>query len=79
MNNTQVLFPSATCIHQRFVYQAIKQPQKLAVELDYQSLTYTELLYYVRLLSLHLLNNHHIVSGEIVCQCVERSLSMVSG
>ena len=78
MNNTQVLFPSVTCIHHEFVYQVMKHPQKLAVELDDQSLTYSELLYYVQLLSLNLLNNHHLVPGEIVCQCVERSLSMVS-
>ena len=78
MNNTQILFSSVNCIHHEFVYQAMKYPQKLAVELDDQSLTYCELLYYVQLLSLNLLNNHHIIPGEIVCQCVERSLSMVS-
>ena len=78
MNNTQVLFPSVSCIHHEFVCQTMKYPQKLAVELDDQSLTYSELLYYVQVLSLNLLNNHHIIPGEIICQCVERSLSMVS-
>ncbi|CAF4299620.1 unnamed protein product, partial [Adineta steineri] len=57
----------------------IKHPQKLAVELDEQSLTYCELLYYVQVLSLILLNEYHVVPGDIVCQCVERSLSMVIG
>ena len=56
----------------------IKYSQKLAVELDEQSLTYSELLYYVQLLSLNLLNKHGVIPGEIICQCVERSLSMVS-
>ncbi|UJR18563.1 hypothetical protein I4U23_005470 [Adineta vaga] len=42
--------------------QTVKYPQKLAVELDEQSLTYSELLY-----------------CNIICQCVERSLSMVIG
>ncbi|CAF4185386.1 unnamed protein product [Adineta steineri] len=80
MNNTQVSFPSAvTCIHHEFVYQAMKHPQKLAVELDEQSLTYAELLHYVQVLSLTLLNEYLITPGEIVCQCVERSLSMVIG
>ncbi|CAF0780319.1 unnamed protein product [Adineta steineri] len=80
MNNTQISFPSArTCIHHEFVYQVMKHPQKLAVELDDQSLTYCELLYYVQILSLTLLNEYHVVPGEIVCQCVERSLSMVIG
>ncbi|CAF1205440.1 unnamed protein product [Adineta steineri] len=81
LNNTQVSFSSSsfTCIHYEFVYQVIKHPQKLAVELDEQSLTYCELLYYVQVLSLILLNEYHVVPGDIVCQCVERSLSMVIG
>ena len=78
MNNTQVLFSPSTCIHHEFVYQAMKHPQKLAVELDEQSLTYSELLHYVQLLAIDLICNHRIVPGDIVCQCVERSLSMVS-
>ncbi|CAF1557399.1 unnamed protein product, partial [Adineta steineri] len=52
---------------------------KLAVELDEQSLTYCELLHYVQVLSLTLLNKYLVAPGEIVCQCVERSLSMVIG
>ncbi|CAF1482157.1 unnamed protein product [Adineta steineri] len=80
LNNTQISFSSpATCIHHEFVYQVMKHPQKLAVELDEQSLTYCELLYYVQVLSLTLLNEYHITPSEIVCQCVERSLSMVIG
>jgi hypothetical protein len=78
MNNTQVLLPSMSCIHHEFVGQAMKHRQKLAVELDDQSLTYLELLYYVQVLSLHLLNEQRVVPGDIICQCVERSLSMVS-
>ena len=79
MNNTQISFSSPlTCIHHEFVYQVMKHPQKLAVELDEQSLTYGELLHYVQVLSLTLLNEYCITAGEIICQCVERSLSMVS-
>ena len=78
MNNTQILSPCFTCIHHEFVCQVMKYSQKLAVELDEQSLTYCELLHYVYLLAIDLLNNHHIIPNEIVCQCVERSLSMVS-
>ena len=77
LNNTQVLFPASTCIHHEFVCQAMEHSQKLAVELDEQSLTYSELLYYVQRLSLDLLINYRITPGDIVCQCVERSLSMV--
>ncbi|CAF1563615.1 unnamed protein product, partial [Adineta steineri] len=80
LNNTQTSFSSPlTCIHHEFVYQVMKHPQKLAVELDEQSLTYCELLYYVQILSLTLLNEYHVSPGEVVCQCVERSLSMVIG
>jgi surfactin family lipopeptide synthetase A len=78
INNTQVSFSSATCIHQKFVYQVMKYPQKLAVELDDQSLTYSELLHYTQLLSLYLLNTFGVMPEDIVSQCVERSLSMVS-
>ncbi|UJR06881.1 hypothetical protein I4U23_011170 [Adineta vaga] len=79
MNNTEISFPSAKCIHHEFVSKAMKYSQKLAVELDDQSLTYCELLYYVQVLSLTLLNNYCIKVGEIICQCVERSISMVIG
>ncbi|CAF0817778.1 unnamed protein product [Adineta steineri] len=80
LNNTQISFSSPlTCIHHEFAYQVMKHPQKLAVEIDEQSLTYCELLYYVQVLSLTLLNEYHVFPGEVVCQCVERSLSMVIG
>jgi non-ribosomal peptide synthetase component F len=78
MNNTQVSFPSTTCIHHEFAAQVINHPQKLAVELDEQSLTYAELLYYVQWLCLTLLNDIGMNAGDIICQCVEQSLSMVS-
>jgi non-ribosomal peptide synthetase component F len=78
MNNTQVSFPSATCIHHEFVHQVMEHSQKLAVQLDDQSLTYSELLYYVQVLALKLLTEERMIVNEIVCQCVERSLSMVS-
>ncbi|CAF4036473.1 unnamed protein product, partial [Adineta steineri] len=80
LNNTQISFSSPhTCIHHEFVYQVMKHPQKQAVELDEQSLTYCELLYYVQILSLALLNEYQVFPGEVVCQCVERSLSMIIG
>ena len=78
INNTEIMFPSLSCVHHEFVKQVLNHPQKLAVELDDQSLTYSELLYYVQILSLYLLQTYQINVGEIICQCVERSLSMVS-
>ncbi|CAF1473496.1 unnamed protein product [Adineta steineri] len=80
MNNTQVSFSwPVTCIHHEFVHQVMKHPQKLAVELDEQSLTYAALLYYVQVLSLTHFNEYHILSGEVICQCVGRSLSVEIG
>jgi hypothetical protein len=78
MNNTEVLFPPVSCINHEFVYQVMKHPQKLAVELDDQSLSYSELLHYVQVMAMNLLNEQRIVPGDVVCQCVERSLSMVN-
>ena len=81
INNTQILPSSSSstaCIHHAYVCQVMKHPQKLAVELDDQSLTYAELLFYSQLVSLHLLKEHKVGVGNVVCQCVERSLSMVS-
>ena len=78
INNTQVLSSSLSCVHHEFVHQVIEHPQKLAVELDHQSLTYSELIHYAQLLALDLSNNHRIPSNDIICQCVERSLAMVS-
>ncbi|UJR06586.1 hypothetical protein I4U23_010870 [Adineta vaga] len=79
MNNTQISYPSVKCIHHEFVSKAMIYSQKLAVELDEQSLTYCELLYYVQVLSLTLLNEYRVNVGDIICQCVERSISMVIG
>ncbi|UJR12976.1 hypothetical protein I4U23_000001 [Adineta vaga] len=79
MNNTQISSPAVKCIHHEFVSKAMIYSQKLAVELDEQSLTNCELLYYVQVLSLTLLNKYDVKVGDIVCQCVERSISMVIG
>lgn len=78
INNTEILFPSFTCIHHEIINQAMQHSQKISVELDDQLLTYSELLYYSQLLSLILLNEENVEVGEIICQCVERSISMVS-
>jgi non-ribosomal peptide synthetase component F len=78
LNNTELSFPPVVCIHHEFVGQVMKYPQKVAVELDDQSLTYCELLHYVQVLSLYIVKKCGIVSGEIICQCAERSISMVS-
>ncbi len=79
LNDTFRDYGRLDCIHHQFADQAMQHPQKLALELDQQSLTYCELLYYVQLLSLYFLNNCGVSVGDIICQCVDRSISMVSG
>ncbi|CAF1470753.1 unnamed protein product, partial [Adineta ricciae] len=66
-------------IHQRFAYQTEEHPQKLAVVFDDQSLTYAELLHSSQLLAHHLKENCHVQPGDIIAQCVERSIEMVIG
>ena len=78
INNTQVSCPFTSCIHHEFVCQVMKNSQKLAVELDDQSLTYSELLLYVQQLAIHLLDQYGVVPGDIIAHCVNRSLSLVS-
>ena len=72
-----MILPSVTCVHHEFVGQVVEHPQKVAVELDEQYLTYSELLYYVQLIASDLLNTYGVIPKEIICQCVQRSLSMV--
>jgi non-ribosomal peptide synthetase component F len=78
IKNTQLVLPPPQCMHHNFMHRAMEDPQKLAVELDGQSLTYSELLFYTQRLALHLLISSNFTSGDIVCQCTERSISMVS-
>ncbi|CAF4565110.1 unnamed protein product [Rotaria socialis] len=66
-------------IVERFNQRASMHPQKMAVELDNQSLTYGELLYHAQYLALRLLEKYNIKPGYIICQCMERSISMVIG
>ena len=78
INNTEIQHASDSCIHHEFVDRVLQYPQKLAVELDGQSITYSELFYFAQVLSVQLLKKYQVDLGDIVCQCVERSLSMVS-
>jgi non-ribosomal peptide synthetase component F len=66
-------------IHRQFVLRVQEHPQKVALILDYQSLTYAELLHYTQLVALHLIDECHVKSGDIVGLCVERSIEMAIG
>jgi non-ribosomal peptide synthetase component F len=65
-------------IHQKFASQAEEHPQKLAVILDDQSLTYAEVLHSSQSVAHHLQNEHDIKANDIVAQCIDRSIEMVS-
>ncbi|CAF3762763.1 unnamed protein product [Rotaria sp. Silwood1] len=72
-------FTDLDCVHQQFARCAILYPQKIAVELDDQCLTYSELFFYVKQLAAHLITKYGIKVGDIISQCVERSVSMIIG
>ena len=76
----QLLLPSnLLLIHEQFACRAIDYSQKLAVILDDQSLTYAELLHSSQLVAHHLIDQSQVQSGDIIGQCVERSIEMSIG
>ncbi|CAF1373390.1 unnamed protein product, partial [Didymodactylos carnosus] len=79
INETHADLGQICCIHHEFVSRAQEHPQKLAVILDNQSLTYSEMLYYVQCLASYLTTHLNVKQGDIICQCVERSIEMVIG
>src|ERR1700722_12013517 len=68
---------SSSNLCDRFIERASKHPNKLAIVLDERSVTYGELYSLVTSLASRL--SHVVRSGDIVCQCVERSIEMVVG
>ena len=66
-------------IHQQFACQANEDPQKLAVILDDQSLTYAEVFHRSQLVACHLIDECQVQSGDRVGQCVQRSIEMLIG
>ncbi|CAF4425170.1 unnamed protein product, partial [Didymodactylos carnosus] len=78
INQTYVDFGHETkYIHHEFVNIANKHPQKLAILLDDQSLTYCETSFYVQQMAHHFIKNINVKPKQIICQCVERSIEMV--
>lgn len=67
----------STNLFNRFQNQVLEHPDKLAVELDDQSVTYGELYSLVTSLASRL--SPLVRPGDVICQCVERSIEMVIG
>jgi len=72
----EVVLPS-TNLYDRFVERACHLPNKIAVILEDQLVTYGELYSLVNSLACRLSRIVH--PGDVVCQCVERSIEMVVG
>ena len=69
--------------HQKLVHHylfdvAMESPQKMALVLDDQSLTYAELMVCVQRLALDMVSQG-ATPGQIICQFVERSVEMIVG
>ena len=72
--------PSVTnnnTIPRLFTEQMLMHPQKIAVELDEQMVTYAELFFSAQKIALNLVDRHGVKEGDIVGQCMERSISRV--
>lgn len=67
-------------IHLCFAYRAVHEhSQKLAVVLDDQCLSYAESLHASNYLAMRLLEGGYVKNvGDIVCQCMSKSIEMVS-
>ncbi|CAF3550036.1 unnamed protein product [Rotaria sp. Silwood1] len=70
---------SLNCLPEDFARHVDMQPQKVAIVLDEQSVTYGELLHSVNQLAFRLSTEFNVQLGDIVCQCVERSIEMIVG
>jgi amino acid adenylation domain-containing protein len=71
------------CLNQTFVNlfekQVAKNPDRIALVFESQSLTYQQLNQKANQLAHYLIHNHHIKSDALIAICVERSFEMVIG
>lgn len=80
LNNTHLDYNrSLRCLPEDFARYAQMHSQKIALVLDEQCVTYGELLHCVNQLAYRLSNEFNVQPGNIVCQCVERSIEMIIG
>ena len=77
-NDTAADYPRDRCIHQLFEAQAARTPDRVAVLLDDQQLTYAELDARANQLA-HYLRGKGVGPDVLVGICMERSLDMVVG
>jgi amino acid adenylation domain-containing protein/thioester reductase-like protein len=77
-NHTQADYPTEQCIHQLIEFQVERTPDKVAVILENQSLTYRELNEQANQLA-HYLQKLGVRTEKLVGICMTRSLEMVVG
>ncbi len=77
-NNTRADYPKDKCIHQLFMEQVERTPNKTAVVFGDQTLSYQELFDKCSDLALYL-QAQGLRPDGLVCVCMERSLNMVVG
>lgn len=78
VNDTQIEYPAAKCIHELFEEQAARSPEAIAVVCDGRELTYEELNRQANRLARHL-RRRGVGPETIVGILMERSLEMVVG
>jgi non-ribosomal peptide synthetase component F len=77
-NHTRQNMTSSVYVVQQLFNMAQKYPQKVAVTLDNQMWTYSELIEQIKRI-VHRLHRLNVVQGQIIYQFVERSFEMVCG
>jgi hypothetical protein len=78
VNQTSIEFGSPMCVHELILAHASKYPDKEAVVLDDQSLTYSQLVDRAMTLA-KAMHAKGVRLGDVVVQCVERSIEMIIG
>ena len=79
INQTSTDFGQLGTIHGAIVRNAQATPKNIAILLDDQSLTYEQLLNQSQALAAYLIQTCLVKKGDIIGQCVERSLHMSIG
>lgn len=79
VNNTDMDFGEPRCIHEMIMERSQVHPNKVAVVFDDNQLTYKELVDKAMNVAYTLRETYGVREGDVVVQCLERSLEMVIG
>ena len=79
LNNTSLEQSECGCAHWNFANQASQHPQKVALVLEYSSVTYAEVLYYSQLMANRLIADYAVQPGDKIGQLIEQSFERIIG